>query len=399
MTNIKEKIKMLSSEFLSEIISIRRYLHVNPELAMEEYNTASYIVSKLKEYGISFTEGVAKTGIVAVIKGQASRHVIALRADMDALQITEENDVDYKSQNQGVMHACGHDVHMACLLGAAKILNELRDELKGTVKLIFQPSEEKFPGGAIAMINEGVLEKPKPQAMFGQHVLPTLEAGKVGMRSGKYMSSTDEIYLTIKGEGGHAATPELNIDPVVITSHIIIALQQIVSRFSAPEMPTVLSFGRIIADGRTNIIPSEVKVDGTFRTYNEAWRAKAHKKISKMAQSIADGMGGQCDIRIEKGYPFLVNDKETTEKTRKYAEEYLGKKNVVELDLRMTAEDFAYFANRVPSCFYRLGIRNEEKGYVSNLHSSTFDVDEKCIETGTGLMAWIAFCELRKENK
>jgi amidohydrolase len=337
--------------------------------------------------------------VVGLIKGKNSgSRSIALRADMDALPITEENETGYRSENPGVMHACGHDVHMTSLLGAAAILNELKGEFEGSIKLIFQPSEEQFPGGASMMIAEGVLDNPRPEKMFGQHVLPTLEAGKVGFRPGKYMASADEVYLTVKGRGGHGATPELNVDPVLIAAHILVALQQIVSRNAPPQLPAVLSFGRFMADGQTNIIPNEVKLDGTLRTFDEKWRAEAHVKITRMAQSIAEGMGGSCEVFIDKGYPFLVNDAEVTEKARLAAVEYLGAENVVNLDLRMTAEDFAYYSQQLPVCFYRLGVRNEAKGIVHNLHTPRFDVDESSLETGAGLMAWLAVKALENIN-
>lgn len=386
-----QEIKELTKEIIHEVIEIRRFLHSNPELSFEENQTSTYIAGKLRDYGIEFRDKIAKTGIIGMIKGKnPGKKVIALRADMDALPIQEENDVVYKSQKEGVMHACGHDAHTACLLGAAKILKQLSGQFEGTIKLIFQPSEEKFPGGALAMIKEGALKDPTPSYIIGQHVLPSLQAGKVGFKTGKYMASTDEIYLTVKGKGGHAATPDMNTDCVLIASHIIIALQQIVSRDASPEMPTVLSFGRIMGNGRTNIIPDEVKIDGTFRTFNEKWRAEAHNKITQLAQGIARSMGGECNVFIDKGYPFLVNDKEITEKAFNWAKEYLGEENVVELDLRMTAEDFAYYTQHIPGCFYRLGVRNEKKGITSNLHTSTFDIDENSLEAGTGLMAWLA---------
>ena len=395
MNAIKDKIKNAATKFLPEIVVIRRHIHANPELAFEEFKTSQFIISNLEAMGISYQNNIAKTGIVALIEGKNPlSKVTMLRADMDALTINEENQVDYKSLNKGVMHACGHDVHIASLLGSAKILMELRNEFSGTVKLIFQPSEEKFPGGALQMIKEGVLDNPKANNIIGQHVLPTLEVGKIGLKTGKYMASTDEVYITVKGKGGHAATPELNIDPVLIASHIVVALQQLVSRNAMPSVPSVLSFGRFIANGRTNIIPDEVKIEGTFRTFDEAWRVDAHKKITKMASLMAESMGATCEVFIDKGYPFLVNDIALTLKVKEYAIDYLGKENVEDLDLRMTAEDFAYYSQQIPACFYRLGTRNEKKGIVSNLHTSTFDVDENALEIGMGLMAWLAFREL-----
>ena len=395
MNNISKKIKRLSEEYLPEIISIRQQIHANPELSFEEYQTSDLIASLLEKYGIEFQKGIAKTGVVGFIKGKNPQgKVVALRADMDALQIKELNDVEYKSKHPGKMHACGHDVHIASLLGTAKILQEIRNEFNGTVKLIFQPSEEKYPGGAKVMIEEGVLKNPKVDVIFGQHVYPELDAGQVGMKSGKYMASTDEIFLTVKGKGGHGAIPDRNIDPVLIASHIIVALQQIVSRNAKPVMPTVLTFGRIIGDGMTNIIPDEVKIEGIMRTFDEKWRTEMKKRITKMAQTIAESMGGKCEVFIDQGYPYLVNDKKVTENTRNSAKEFLGNENVHNLEMRTTAEDFAYYTQHIPGCFYRLGIRNINKGINSNLHTATFDVDESSLETGMGLMAWIAYREL-----
>lgn len=392
-----DTIKHKAAGISEELLAIRRHLHMHPELSMQEEATSAFIRKKLTEYGIPFKSGLAVYGIVGLIEGKnPSKRVIALRADMDALPIHEKNEVSYCSQNPGVMHACGHDAHMTCLLGAARILHELKEQFEGTVKLIFQPSEEKFPGGASMMIKEGALQNPSPQEMFGQHVLPTLEAGKVGFKPGKYMASTDEIYLTVKGKGGHGATPEMNVDPVLIAAHILVALQQIVSRNAPPQLPAVLSFGRFIAEGRTNIIPNEVKLDGTLRTFDEKWRAEAHQKIERMAVSIAESMGGSCEVFIDKGYPFLVNDETVTAEAKQAAIEYLGAGNVVDLDLRMTAEDFAYYSQQVPSCFYRLGTGNVEKGIVHNLHTDRFDVDESSLETGAGLMAWLAVNSLKK---
>lgn len=397
--NLLSTIKQKSSAMMPELIAIRHHLHRHPELSMQEKETSVFIQSRLTEYGIPFTADIAVHGIVGMIRGRnPESRVVALRADMDALPIVEKNQVDYCSQNPGVMHACGHDVHMTSLLGASKILNELKNEFEGTIKLIFQPSEERFPGGASMMIKEGVLENPAPEKIYGQHVLPTLEAGKVGMKPGKYMASTDEVYLTVKGKGGHGGTPELNVDTVLIAAHILVALQQVVSRNLPPQLPAVLSFGRFIAEGRTNIIPNEVKLDGTLRTFDEKWRAEAHRKIEKMATSIAEGMGGECVVFIDKGYPFLVNDDKVTADAKQYAIEYLGPDNVVDLDMRMTAEDFAYYSQLVPSCFYRLGIRNESRGIVHNLHTDRFDIDESSLEIGAGLMAWMALRGLGSEK-
>lgn len=395
MQGILQLIKQKASEYKSEVIEIRRHLHKHPELSFKEYETSKYVCNKLYEYGIEFKDGYVKTGVVGLIKGKNHNiKTIALRADLDALPITEENDIDFKSVNNGVMHACGHDVHTSSLLGAAKILNELKDHFEGTIKLIFQPGEELLPGGASLMIKEGVLENPKPNAIIGQHVYPQLEAGKVGFRSGMYMASADELHVTVHGKGGHAALPHLTIDPILIASHIIVSLQQIVSRNSHPTTPTVLSFGKIIGEGATNIIPNKVSLEGTFRAMNEEWRAEAHLKMKQMAEQIAESMGGECEFNIHKGYPFLENDETTTDKAKEAAISYLGHDNVIELELRMTAEDFAYYSQVTPSCFYRLGVKTPGEEFKSGLHTSTFNIDENAIETSIGLMAWIAVCEL-----
>ncbi len=391
---LKDKIRELSGKIHGDVINHRRFLHSNPELSFQEYQTSAFVKAYLDELGISW-QAMADTGIVALIRGsKPSEEVVALRADMDALPITESNDVPYKSINPGVMHACGHDVHTSSLLGTARILQTLRDEFGGTVKLIFQPAEEKLPGGASIMIKEGVLENPKPHAVIGQHVMPLIDAGKIGIRPGKYMASTDELYLTVKGKGGHGAQPQQNIDPVLISAHIIVALQQVVSRIADPKLPTVLSFGKVIANGATNVIPDEVKLEGTFRTLDEAWRAEAHKRMKKMAEGIAESMGGSCDFHIMNGYPFLVNEEKLTAMVREFAEDYLGEENVLDLDIWMAAEDFAYYSQAADSCFYRLGIRNEAKGITSSVHTSTFDIDENALSVSTGLMAYIALKRL-----
>lgn len=391
---LKDKITLLANQIHSDVVANRRHLHANPELSFHEYETSAYVAQKLDELGIEYRK-MANTGLVALIKGaKQSDSVVALRADMDALPIVEANDVEYKSKNPGVMHACGHDVHTSSLLGTAKILTELKNEFGGTVKLIFQPAEEKLPGGANMMIKEGVLENPKPDAVLGQHVMPLIETGKVGFRSGKYMASTDEIYVTVHGKGGHGAQPQQNIDPVLITSHIIIALQQIVSRAADPKIPSVLSFGKVIANGATNVIPNEVYLEGTFRTMDEDWRAKAHEKMKKMAEGIAEAMGGSCDFNIVRGYPFLINEEVLTADARAYAEDYLGKENVLDLDIWMAAEDFAYYSQVSDACFYRLGTGNVSRGITSSVHTPTFDVDEDSLRLSTGLMTYIALKQL-----
>lgn len=398
MTSLKEKIQQLAKNQLQEVIDIRREIHQHPELAFKEFRTAELISKKLTEYGIEHKTGIAKTGVVGLIKGtNPDSYVVALRADMDALPITEKNNPEYKSQNPGVMHACGHDAHTAALLGAAKILNTLKDQFAGTIKLIFQPSEEEFPGGAKIMIEEGVLQNPKVDIIIGQHVYPQMKAGDIGMKAGNYMASTDELHLTVKGKGGHGALPEQNIDPVLIASHIVVAMQQVVSRISSPSMPTVVSFGRIIGEGRTNVIPDEVTLDGILRTFNEEWRQQAQQKIIQIAKGIAESMGGDCEVVIDPGYPVLKNDKIITEQTRSFANSFIGEQAVHNLDYRMTAEDFAYYSHKIPACYYRLGVRNEEKGITSALHSATFDIDESSLETAIGLMSWVTINHLSKK--
>lgn len=394
MSSLIDQIKTLSESHFEEVLAIRRHLHANPELSFEEHNTAKFIESKLKQLGFEGVKRVAGTGVTFTLKGGSPGKTIALRADIDALPIREQNDVSYKSTNEGVMHACGHDVHTASLLGAAKILGELKQEMKGDIRFIFQPGEEKVPGGASILIKEGILKNPVPDTILGQHVMPLLPAGKIGFRSGMYMASADEIYFTVNGKGGHAAMPESGVDPIVITSHIIVALQQIVSRKASPKIPSVLSFGDIHGTGATNVIPDFVKVKGTFRTYNEEWRDRAHQLMTQMATGMAESMGATCEFEIRRGYPFLVNEPVYTERTRKAAEAYMGESNVLDLDLWLAAEDFAYYSQEVDACFYRLGTANESKGITSGVHTPTFNIDESALKDGMGLMAWLALQEL-----
>jgi amidohydrolase len=388
---LKEEIQQLAIEQLEEAITNRRYLHANPELSFVEKNTSEFIIKKLKALGIPH-EIKADTGVVALLSGtrSASDNVVALRTDIDALPIQETNEVVYKSQNAGVMHACGHDVHTASLLATAGILSRLTNNFSGVIKFIFQPAEEKIPGGASFMIKEGVLENPLPKSILAQHVMPELPVGKVGFCGGSYMASNDELYITVTGKGGHGAMPHLNVDPVVITCQVITALQQIVSRQADPFTPSVLSFGKIIADGAVNVIPDKVKIEGTFRTTDEHWRGEAHKKIRDLVLSLVEGMGGTCDFELRKGYPVLVNDSVLTNEMRQHAEDYLGKDQVVNLDRWMASEDFAYYSQICPGCFYRLGTGNKAKGLCAPLHTPSFDIDEQALKTGAGLMAYLA---------
>lgn len=388
MKDLKRIIQEKTDEILPQAIQWRREFHQNPELSACEFETAEKISSLLDEFGILHQKGLAGTGIVGIIKGEKGEgKTIALRADMDALPIIETSGLGYASKNEGVMHACGHDMHIASLLAVVKILNSLKSEFSGNIKFIFQPSEEKYPGGAIQMIEQGVLENPKVDMILGMHVMPELPCGVAGFKTEKYMASTDEIYITVCGKGGHAANPQQNIDPIVIGSQIVLALQQLVSRYASPNIPTVLSFGKFIGDGRTNIIPDNVKIEGTLRTFDEKWRAKAHELIHQIAENTALAMGASCDVFIDKGYPFLYNNPELTTAVKKSAMEFLGEENIVDMDLRMTAEDFAYFAEHVPACFYRIGV-GFPNGEKYNLHASNFTLNEEAMRNAIGVMVW-----------
>ena len=390
MSTLKEKIHSLAKAFATDFISIRHHLHAHPELSYQEFETSAFIQQKLRDFGIPFSV-MAETGVVGVIEGKnPGKKVIALRADIDALPIQEENDIPYKSTRPGVMHACGHDVHTTCLLGAAKILNELKNEWEGTVKLIFQPGEERNPGGASLLIKEGVLTKaPVPQAIYGLHVHPQLAIGQLSFRGGQVMASADEIYITIKGKGGHAAAPHLTADTILIASQLIVSLQQIISRNRNPLNPSVLSICSIQGGHTTNVIPSEVKLMGTFRALDEEWRFKAHELISQQATGLVHAMGGEIDLHIDVGYPSVYNNEALNAVARNLAEDYVGKERVETTEVRMGAEDFGYYTQHIPGCFYRLGVMNVEKGITSGVHTPTFNIDESAIETGMGMMAWL----------
>jgi amidohydrolase len=385
---IQKLIKERAAGIYPEIIAIRRHIHAHPELSFEEFETSAYICKILDQWGVSYKKGFAGTGIVAVLHGYSPGKTIAFRADMDALPVVEMNEIPFKSVNTGKMHACGHDVHTSSLLGAIRILKDLSEHWNGTIKFVFQPGEEKIPGGASLMIKENALSPDEPEIIIAQHVFPDMETGNVGFRSGQYMASSDEIYIKVKGKGGHAALPYKLIDPVLISAHLLVALQQVVSRYAKPGVPTVLSFGKVEAAGAVNVIPDSVKLEGTFRTMNEEWRKKAHELIRKISTDLVSGMGGTAEIEIRHGYPVLVNDPAVTQKAKAFAVEYLGEQQVHDLDFRMTAEDFAYFAQKYPATLFRLGTSDPGK-QSSALHTSTFNVNEKSIELSMGLLAFL----------
>ncbi len=394
--HIKKQILEKAEQYFPEVQAIRHYIHANPELSFHEHNTSAYVAEKLTSLGITHQTGVAGTGIVALIAGKnPDKRCVALRADMDALPIMEANDVPYRSLNNGIMHACGHDVHTSCLLGAAHILNDLRDSFEGTVKLIFQPGEEKHPGGASIMIKEGVLENPKPEAIFALHVYPHLPAGTTGFRAGQYMASADEIYITIQGKGGHAALPHQTIDPIAISALVITGLQQIISRKGNPLIPSVLTFGKIQGGFATNVIPDKVEILGTFRTMNEQWRYEAHRWIKEFTEQTCAAYGAQALIEIPSGYPALYNDPALTAKAEAWAKEYVGDEHVHELDMRMAAEDFSFYTQHVPGCFFRIGTSKEDKEFITPVHNSHFDINEESMKTGMGMMAWCAVKSLQ----
>lgn len=385
---IQETIKSLASTYFEEYRSIRHHLHANPELSFKEFETSKFVQTQLASLGIPYTI-LGETGVIGIIKGNPSNRVIALRADMDALPILEENKVSYASTKDGVMHACGHDVHTTCLLGAARILNELKDQWDGTIKLIFQPGEEKNPGGASILIKEGVLTNPVPQKIYGQHVHPQLEVGRMNFASGKVMASADEIYITIKGKGGHAAKPNLTADTILTAAQIVNALQQLISRNNNPLSPSVLSICSIQGGFTTNVIPSEVKMMGTFRAMDEKWRFEAHDRIRTIVESTAKANGAEVDLEISIGYPSVINDEETTALGKSLAIDLIGSENVGVAEISLGAEDFGYYTQEIPGCFYRLGTGNIKKGITSGVHTPTFDIDEEAIKMGISMMAFL----------
>src|SRR5215212_3904111 len=384
---LQQKIKELAKQYAPQFIEVRHHLHAHPELSYQEFETSKFVQQKLSEYNIPF-EVKATTGVIGLIEGKTpGSRIVALRADMDALPINEQNDVPYKSTKKGLMHACGHDVHTSCLLGAAKILSQTKNEWEGTVKLIFQPGEEKNPGGASLLIKEDVLENPKPQGIFALHVNPQLEVGRLSFRPGKVMASADELYITIKSKGGHAAAPQLTADTILIASHLIVALQQVISRNNNPLLPSVLSITSFQGGHTTNVIPSEVKLMGTFRAMDEGWRFKAHEHIRKLSVELVHSMGAEIDLHIDVGYPTVYNNEELNTTAKKIAEDFVGNTKVGETEIRMGAEDFGYYSQQIPGCFFRLGTGNKAQGITSGVHTPKFNIDESAIEIGIGIMA------------
>lgn len=386
---LKEKIVQLAEEYYPEFVEVRHHLHAHPELSFQEENTATFVQQKLSEWNIP-SERIAGTGVTALIHGKnPNSRILALRADMDALPIDEQNEIAYKSKNPGVMHACGHDVHTTCLLGAAKILSDLKEEWEGTIKLIFQPGEEKNPGGASLLIKEGILENPRPHAILGLHVNPQLDVGKFSFLAGMAMASADELYFTVKSKGGHAAAPQWAPDTILAASQLVLSLQQIVSRKNDPFNPTVISITSIQGGNTTNVIPSEVKLMGTFRAMDEEWRTKVHQLIKNTAEHTAQISGTEIDCHIDLGYPCVVNNELLTEEVRSKATELWGEENIETTEKRMGAEDFAFYSQVIPASFYRLGVRNEAKNITSSVHTPTFNIDESAIKNGMMMMAWL----------
>ena len=389
--DIKQEIRQRADTYFEEVTRIRRHLHMYPELSFGEKETSAYIRSLLDDWGVTYRYPFVQHGLLAEISGHDPEGpVLALRSDMDALPIEEQTGLDFASQNKGIMHACGHDIHMASLLGAILVLKDMKAHFRGKILFIFQPGEEKLPGGAKLMMEEGIFDEVQPDMILAQHVLPEMETGTVGFRTGPYMASSDEIYITARGQGGHAALPEKINDPVLMASHMLITLQQEINRKAPKGTPTVLSFGKVIADGAMNVIPDEVQLEGTFRTMNETWRKEAHQLIERVIRGIADSMGGEALLEIRHGYPVLKNDPGITARARSLAIDLLGEEHVEDMDIRMTAEDFGWFSNAYPSMLYRLGVKGATTEEILPLHTNRFSADESSLKTGLIMLSWLA---------
>lgn len=399
MAGIKEIILEKSAELKEEVISLRRHFHRNPELSFEETETSQFICNWFVKNGISFRKGIAGSGIIGTIKGNGNgSKIIALRAEMDALPITERNKTEYSSLNSGKMHACGHDAHMAMLLGTTKLLDSIRNQFGGTVLLIFQPGEEKSPGGARLVIESGELNNPKPDIVITQHILPELETGKVGYKAGRYMASCDEIYITVTGKGGHAALPGLTTDQIYIASNLVIRLKNgMLAQQAKNKIPTVLGIGRISGEGATNIIPENVFIAGTFRTFNEKWRTEGLTLIRFLSAETAKEFGVVIDVNIAEGYPVLFNDENLTSKAIEFSEVLLGKDKIETIDFRMSSDDFSFYSALAPSLYYRIGIRKKDTEMLK-LHTSDFDIDEDGLETGVANLSWLVYNFLVSES-
>lgn len=385
-----QEIKQKSEQLSEKVKQYREHLHCKPELSFQEKETAEFIKSTLRNLNISFNENIGGYGITAIIKGKNSGKTIALRADMDALPIVEKNDVPYQSQNPGVMHACGHDFHVASLLGVAEIIQNEKDNFDGSIMLIFQPAEEKSPGGALAMINDHIFDSIKPDAIIAQHAFPDLQPGMAGFRKGYYMASSDEIYITVNGKGGHGALPHLLKDPILAASQLLVSLQQINTRNQQAGNPTVLTFGKFIANGAVNIIPDQVSIEGTLRTMNEEWREMVHQRIREIAAGIAQAFQVNIEVNRIKGYPSVYNNPDFTEFSKSCALEYLGIEVVKDLDIRMTAEDFSYFSQVAPACMYRIGTGFPDPEKTFPLHSAHFDINPQSYSDAVGLLTYIS---------
>ncbi|MEJ5244872.1 MAG: M20 family metallopeptidase [Bacteroidota bacterium] len=366
-------------EIYQQVVDFRRKIHQNPELSNKEFATTDFIISILKENNIEYKR-ITETGAVGIIGN--GNNCIALRADIDALPIKEETGLPFASQNPGIMHACGHDFHTAILLGSAIILKKFEEHLDGTIKLIFQPSEELIPGGALKMIKAGVLDNPRPKYVFGQHIYPELNTGEIAVSAGPVMAAADELYWNLYGKGSHAAQPHMGNDPLIVAAHLIIHLQAMLNKNKNPFSPAVLSVTSVIGGKATNIFPEFASMQGTLRTFDESLRSKLHKLIENNSRQIASLFDVKCDVEVRKGFPALINNSELVDKFKDIANQALGVNNVHSFEPKMWAEDFAYFAREIPSVFWFLGVKQSVDSEVVPLHNSKLNPDEQAMKTG-----------------